>query len=191
MHTNAFLRWMLQPWIALKLLLYLLLRFMSVLLFHVCRCSALQPFRTVHTRAWVALPPVISLQRWTHGPRLRWWELFAESSSIYSNSTIKPTLSALAAVETALFSQPAPRPTPPPSLRIFGSGITNPKAAENRSSSPPSVFFFLGFFFYDGLEKASAKPPKCYRKSPVSHQKGNNFDKRKYIFQSELSDDYI
>lgn len=147
---------------------------MSVLLFHVCRRSALQPFRTVHTRAWVAPTPtpVISLQSWTHGPRLRWWQLFAESGSIYSNSTIKPTLSALAAVETTLLSQPAPPPAPPPSLRIFGSGITNPKAAENRSSSLPSVFFFfLWRTWKTFLEKASAKPPSVTESQPWAVRK--------------------
>lgn len=80
-------------------------------------------------------------------------------------------------METTLLSQPALCPTPPPSLCIFGSGITNPKAAENRSRSLPSVFFFFRFvFFYDGLEKHSwnrlqPNPPSVTESQPWAIRK--------------------
>lgn len=121
MHNNAFLRWILQTPIPLALAP------LFVISIHVCpfvSCLSTQHSAALEDCSHSSLsrpppkisppPPIISLQRWTHGPRLCWWERFAESGSIYSNSTIKPTLSALAAAETTLLSQPAPRPTPPP-----------------------------------------------------------------------------
>lgn len=82
-------------------------------------------------------------------------ESFAESGSIYTNSTIKPTPSALAAVETTLLSQlTAYSPLVHLQLRC-----NNPKAGENRSSSSPSVFS-------DPLGKHQTGAVKCFSETP-------------------------